>query len=237
MQMQNKPKPKRKHRAAAPLAGLFVLLALVGVVTVVVQSIRLTTSFLDNDAEKQMFEDIIRPLVMFNPMPFEDASEIEMVSLLQYSMWAALTGDKRSSYQYEDFAELRVPASDLDVAAARLFGPEIQLVHQSFGSDTETRYYFEEAENVYNVPVTAVLSVYSPKVTDIQKDGDFYNLTVAYIPPASPLNIDFSAENAEPAPDKYMIYVMKRTGDHYQVAKVQDPPQDLENFGNLQNAG
>ena len=43
-------------------------------------------------------------------------------------MWSALLGEKRDSYQFDNDTNLRliVPASDIDVACARLFGPEVQ---------------------------------------------------------------------------------------------------------------
>lgn len=219
-------KKQRRRRFAAPIGGLFVILAAIGVVTVVISSIRLTASFLDNDREKKRFENIIRPVVMFNPVPFETPAAIDMMDLLRFSMWATLTGEKRSSYEAGDNTELIVPATDLDVAAARLFGSEVELVHQSFG-DNETRYYYDEAEGVYNVPVAAQLYVYSPKVYEITKEGEFYNLYVGYIPPENAWTANYGGDSGEAVPDKYMIYVMRREGDTYQIAKLQDPPQEL----------
>lgn len=207
-----------KRRYAAPIGGIFLALAVIGVITVIVSSIRLTSSFLDNDHEKQMFADIIRPVVMFNPAPFENPEDIEMLELLRYSMWGTLTGDNRSKYEFDDNVELTVPASDLDSAAGRLFGPDIKLVHQSFG-DFEVKYSYDETDEVYNVPVAAQLLVYSPEVEEITKDGDYYNLLVAYYPPESAWT-----QRTGRVPDKRMIYVMEKNDDIYRIAKVQDVP-------------
>lgn len=216
---------KRRRRIAAPLGGLFVALAVIGVITVVVTSIRMTFSFLDNDSEKRRFEDIIRPVVMFNPGPFENPVDIEMPSLLRCAMWAALTSDKRSTYEYSDSIELIVPATDLDVAAARMFGPEVTLTHTTFG-DYDITYSYIEEEGVYKFPTNA-LYVYSPRVMEITKDGEFYNLLVAYIPPADAWTSYSGGDSTEIQPDKYMIYVMRKSGDTYHIAKVQDPPTEL----------
>lgn len=226
MQPRAQLKSRRRRRIAAPIGGAFVVLAAIGVVTVIVSSIRLTLGFLDNNREKQRFENIIRPVVMFNPVPFESPDTISPEDLLRYSMWAALTGEKRGSYEYDDNTELIVPATDLDVAAARLFGSGVALVHQSFG-DYETSYYYDEAEGVYSVPVQAQLYVYSPRVIEITKEGEFYNLYVGYIPPADAWTSDYTGKSGEPAPDKYMIYVMRKEGNAYQIAKVRDVPQEL----------
>lgn len=209
---------KRRRRYAAPIGGVFVILAIIGVVTVIVASIRLTSRVLDNAAEKERFTEFIQPVAMFDPSPFEDPSNINMVELLRYGMWATLKSDKRSSYEFDDNVELIVPATDVDVAVARLFGPGIELEHQSFG-DFEVMYVYEESENVYIVPIAAQLLVYTPVVEEIEKEGEFFNLTVGYIPPET-------AWNSNPQPDKYMIYTMRRVGDEYQIAKILDPPVD-----------
>lgn len=214
---------KRKRRYAVPIAGIFIVLALIGVITVVAVSIRFTVGFLDNDKDKQMFSEIILPVAMFDPPPFSDVKDIEMLDLLRYSIWATLKSEKRSSYEYLDSAELIVPATDLDVAAARLFGPEIELAHQSFGDDQDAAYVYHAAEGVYTVPVSVQLLVYTPQVLDIAKDGDLLNLTVAYIPPATAWT-----ESSGPTPDKYMIYVMRKSGNTYQIVRVQDPPREQD---------
>jgi hypothetical protein len=228
--MQAKATVKKKgHRRklAAPVGGMFVALALIGVITVAVASIRLTTGFLDNDRERRMFETIIRPVVMFNPMPFETPEAIGMDDLLRYSIWAALTGDKRASYETGGTTELIVPATDLDVAAARLFGPEIVLEHRTFGNFSTGYYSYDAEANVYNLTRDSSLYVYSPLVYEVTKEGEFYNLVVGFVPPSNAWTTDFGETEGEPVPEKYMIFVMRQTDGSYQIAKVQDTPPDF----------
>lgn len=213
---------KKRRKIAAPVGGVFLILAAIGIITVVVASIRLTTNFIDNDREKEMFTDLIRPVAMFNPVPFENPADIKMENLLQYSMWAALSSDKRDDYN--DNNELVVPASDLDVACAKLFGPDITLVHQRFGN-YETMYYYDDKNEVYNVPITAQ-TVYTPQVVDIEKAGEFLNLRVAYIPPVNVWTMNYVGKQGAIEPEKYMIFVMRKAGDSYQIAKVQDVPSE-----------
>lgn len=215
---------KRKRRYAAPIGGLFVLLALIGAAAVVTASIQLTRRVLDNSAEKRKIEDIIRPVVMFDPAPFEKASDIDPLLLLQYSMWAALTGEKRSTYTFGENAEMLVPASDLDMAAAGLFGNEVVLQHRTFG-DYQATYYYDEANQVYDVPVIGQ-QVYTPRVEGIEldKEAGLYIVTVGYIPPGNAWTTNFSGERGEPTPDKYMLYVMRKTRDGYQLVAVRDTP-------------
>ncbi|WRS26502.1 hypothetical protein U6B65_09110 [Oscillospiraceae bacterium MB08-C2-2] len=216
---------KRRRRYAAPIGGVFILIALIGVITIVVGSIGLTTRMLDNSKEKTMFERLIRPVVMFNPVPFEKATDLDPTSLLQYSMWATLSGEKGSTFVMGENATLTIPASDLDVAASKLLGPEVKLEHKSFG-DYLSPYTYDPETASYYVPVTGDLFVYSPVVVDIQRDKEFYNLTVGYIPPDTAWTTDFVGNKNARKPDKFSTYVMRKVKNDYQLVAVRDLPSE-----------
>jgi hypothetical protein len=199
-----------------------LLLAAIGVVTVIVLSIRLTTRMLDNTAQKEMFARMITPVVMFDPVPFESAENIQNSDLLLYSMWSALMSENRRYYTFNQNQELQIPAPDLDAAVRTLFGGVVRLEHRTF-EDFETTYTYDAGRELYTVPVTAELYVYTPRVTDIVRRGDYYELTVEYIPPGSAWTVSFTGITQEPEPDKTMIYVMARAGrDNWHIVRVRD---------------
>jgi len=216
---------KRRRRYAAPIGGLFIALAIIGVIAVVVTSIDLTGKVLDNSNEKEKIGTLIRPVVMFDPVPFETPTDLENRQLLLYSMWANLGSEKRNTYSYDENAELIVPASDLEVAAANLFGPDIVLTHETFG-DYQTTYYYDEERNIYNVPVSAQLYVYTPQVESIElASRDVYNVKVGYIPPQGDAwTTDFSGNKNQPTAEKSMIYVMQKTRNGYYILALRDLP-------------
>jgi len=226
--MANRYKRRRKNRLAAPIGGAFFLLAVIGVVTIIITSLRLTQQVLDNKSQKESFEQLIRPVVMFDPVPFETAENISNTSLLLYCMWSALSSERSKNYVLAENQELLVPASDLDVAAHILFGGVASLEHGTFG-DFEVQYYYDSEKKMYSVPMLAELFVYTPRVTDIAKDGDFYNLTVEYIPPGSAWTAALGGNTQEPQPDKTMIYVMNKQKDGWHIIKVRDLPVDPNN--------
>ena len=218
---QIKRSRRRRHRYAAPIGGAMVLLAVIGFITVIVLSVQATHNILDNSDQKRMFEHLILPVVMFDPVPFESAEHIRNSELLMYSMWSALTSDSRADYTYNENQELQVPAADLDRAVRTLFGGVVTLEHRDFG-DFETQFIYnpdERGSGVYYVSVAARLSVYTPRVTDITRVGDYYYLTVDYIPPGDAWTVGFGAQ---PAADKTMIYVMSRRGG-WHIVSVRDP--------------
>lgn len=224
---QNK---RRKRGYAVPLGGIILTLGIIGIASIALILIRMTFYMVDNTKEKAMFERIVQPLVMFDPVPFEKASDIDSLSLLQYSMWAVLLSDTKENYAYDENGELVVPASDLDVAAAGLFGGEVKLSHQSFG-DYETIYYYDEKNKVYLVPIIVQLLVYTPQVEEIQRNGDIYTIRVGYIPPGSAWTANTAGVNAEPTPDKYMYYDLQRSKNGYQILALRDPPNIVQPTG------
>ena len=211
-----------RNRYAAPIGGVFIILCIVGFFTVVAACFNLTRSILDNSSQKQEYEEMLLPVVMFDPPPFEDPVNLRDTDLLQYSIWATVLGEKRDTYEYDDDLSLVVPSSDVDMTAYHLFGPDVTLKHDSFG-DYEISYYYEEATKSYHVPVTTMTGFYIPSVEEIVKKGDVIQLKVGYIPPNNALNVDFSGKgNSEPAPDKYMTYELHKGKDGYYLYAIKD---------------
>ncbi len=227
MQITQQNKDRRKRRYAAPVGGLFIGLAAFGVITVVYMCFRLTGQILDNSQEKRMFENLVRPLVMFDPAPFEQPTDIAPDNLLMYSMWSTLMGEKQSSYTYGETGEVMVPASDLDVAAAKLFGPEVTLEHKSFG-DYETPYFYDAETGIYSLPANLQLNVYSPEVESVEREGELFEIRVGYIPSGVSWQTDFSGGQGHPEPEKIMNYLMRQTDNGYSVVKLQYPEDAVD---------
>ena len=228
----------KRRRAAAPIGGLFILLAVIGLITVLVLCVRLTMQVIDNSDDKEAFEEQILPVLIFDPVPFEDPTDLDNLVLLRSSLWSVLLGDKRGSFQYDENNSLRVPASDVDVAAASLFGPDVKLEHQTFGN-YEVSYIYDEDANMYLVPVTGLTNVYTPRVETITRiSSDVLELTVGYIPPDTVWSADqqevtmttpeqerLAAEHGEDGvrADKYMIYEMtKQKNGGYYISAIRD---------------
>lgn len=215
----------RKNKYAAPVGGIFLILSVIGLIAVVIVCINFTRGMLDNTKEKQKFEQIIGPVLMFDPPPFENAADLDPVLLLRASLWSTLLGEKRDTYEFDSLNQLMVPASDVDVACAQLFGPEIKLEHKTFG-DYETNYYYDEETKTYYVPVTSQAGLYTPSVVKVVKKGDVLSLTVGYVPPATAWTQGFGGETKAANPDKYMIYELLKVKDHYQLTAIRDVPRD-----------
>lgn len=220
MEQKNRiPEHKRHNKYALPLGGVFLVLAIVGLISVAGFCIRLTNQIMDNTKEKTKFEDYLLSVVMFDPVEFDSPEQADPLFLLQSSMWAALL-DNPDKYTYDESAMLVVPASDLDVYAAKLYGAGVKLQHQTI-EGFEASYPYDAQTKTYGVPVMGQTSQYTPKVTKIVKKGDLYTLTVGYIPPGTLWETAVGGAKYEPEPDKYMIYQLKKVKDDYNVIAIK----------------
>ncbi len=216
-------KQTAREKAAAKkrttiIAGASVLaFALIGVITVVSLVIGFVASIFDNTEQKQKFEQFIAPIVMVDPVAFSEVSKADEHTILMSSMWNLLMniGDG-AAYPEDEYGMMLIPSSDLDVSAASLFGSTATLSHQTFGN-TSINFEFNEETSSYVVPPMGYTVQYQPRVDKISRKGKKYTLKVAYI--TSTTVLGNTQENAEP--DKYMYYVLEKTGkDKYIVSAV-----------------
>ena len=217
--MANNPaKKSKRNQYALPIGGIFLALALVGLISVANFCVNLTNRIMDNTREKTMFEDYLLPVVMFDPVEFDSPEHADPVFLIQSSLWSALLSNT-DKYSYDESAMLAVPASDLDVQAAKLYGSNVKLQHQTIDG-FDFMYPYDEETRIYGVPVMGQTSQYTPDVTRIVKKGDIYTVTVGYIPPATLWEKTKGGKDYEPEPDKYMIFTMKKVKDAYNILSI-----------------
>ncbi len=212
----------RRNRYAAPIGGVFIILCFVGFFTVASFCLDATKDLLDNSKRKQEFETMLLPVVIFDPVPFENPVNIDNASLLQYSIWSTAMGEKRDQYEYDDNNMMIIPASDVEVAAQRLFGSDVKLEHRSFGN-LQDSYLYEEEIRSYHVPIITITGFATPKVEEINKvSGDVIELKMGYVPPSTILELDAEGNIGEPEPQKYMSYEMHKNRSGWYLYAVKD---------------
>ena len=220
---QKKPRKKRgKHRYAAPVGGAYILLALIGVIAVIYGAVQLYGKLTDNSKLLRQIERQIQPVMMFDPVPFDNIRDVDNKVLVKTSIWSCMYSDKRGSYTYDDNGMILIPVSDVEVAAVKLYGPEVKLTHTSLDEDGIS-YTYDAENNVYRVPMMAQGGYYTPMVVDMQKNGDVYEVTVGYVAPGASWTTTEDGDSYTPTPDKYMIYRMKKEDGEYYIVGIKDP--------------
>lgn len=217
---------QKRRKAALPLAIVSFALMAVGLVTVVLWTTGFVKNIFDNTAARTRYERLISPIVMMDPIPFDDISDSDNDFILEASLWSALTGSNRGNYAYDELGLLLVPATDVSVAATRLFGPDVTLEHHTF-EDNDGTYLYDPEIAAYRVPAISKVA-YSPAVTHISKANGTITLTVGYVAPGNMWSTEIQGGASDPEPEKYMRYllVQNEDGDYY-VSAVLDMEENI----------
>lgn len=219
-----------RHHHAAPVGLIFIILCVIGLITVFGWCYDLTRNLADNTAQKTRYERMLLPVVMFDPADFTDPKTCDNEFLLQSSLWACMLGEDRDMYQFDEYDRLIIPASDVDIQATELFGPNVKLKHLTIG-DMDNAYYYDEDTSSYHVPIIAMSGFATPRVDDISVREGICKLTVGYVPPTTVLSIDYDSEgNLEEKPSKFMLYELHKNNGEYYLYSVTG----LNTSGNLQ---
>ena len=83
---QKKEQPQEIFGSGFPIGGFFVPLAVIGLITVITFGVRATENLIDNSKQKKEFENIILPVLMFDPVPFDDPNEMGDLALRKFPL-------------------------------------------------------------------------------------------------------------------------------------------------------
>ncbi len=223
--MNKVAKNKVKNKLAFPVGIIAGILAIVGLITVINFTVDKVHDLTDKTAEKAEYEEMLKPVVMFDPDPFDDLTQADVSQLLNSAVWALLMSeDGADKYPYsegETFG-IVVPQEDIESYFISLFGTEIDIasLHSSIDM-SEYEITYDAALKSYILPVTGVESAYTPKVYEIEKQGSSKILSVGYIGSLAWAQIE-DGEYTAPEPDKYMkITLRERSGGMMYVSSIQ----------------
>lgn len=216
---------KRKHKYAATVGAVLIALAVLGTISLCSILIKLGARVLDDTGRKEAFEWKIYPLLMLDPATFEDPNQLDKEVILKSALWSTLL-ENRTKYDYDKNGMLLVPASDLDVAAKKLYGGKVSLEHRTFNEGYDYFYIYSEETNTYSVPIMGQTASYVPKVIEINKNGDIYTLIVGYVAPATLWTVSEDG-SSESVPDKYLYYDLEKVArGEYVIRSVRRIPED-----------
>ena len=156
-----------------PLGGVFLVLAVIGLISVAGFCIRLTNQIMDNTREKSNLKSICFRWSCLTPVEFDSPEHADPLFLLQSSLWGTLLSNT-DKYTYDENAMLVVPASDLDVYAAKLYGSDIKLQHQTIEDFDFTYPYDPETKNVWRPGYGTDQPVYPAGDKDREKGRSIY---------------------------------------------------------------
>ena len=228
---ENRSSKVRKANRSTGVGIVFILLCVIGIISLIQISFSATKNILANVDTKHKYEEKLFPIVMFDPPTFENPATLREIDLMMYSIWSTVLGENRDKYSYDDNMSLIVPASDVDMTAYKLFGNTVSLSHKTF-NDFENSYEYDEQTKSYHVPMIAMTAFYVPRVDDIIKSEDKLFLKVGYIPPKTIMNVNFDGkDDDEQEPTKYMVYEFRKDKKDYHLYAIRDGSGVGNNMG------
>ena len=202
-----------KKRLYTIFGIVFAVLACVGLVTVIATAVKLLGSFTSGDSKKTGFADVVYPAVIMDIESFDEPSQLTSDQVITAAIWSMIMSDGTLDSYEKTFDVVRVPAVDVESYAVKLFGDDLpELTHTTVGP-AESRFYYNEEKESYNVPLTPVTFTYSPEIKSVTKSGSEYTLTVDYIdelpvwlPKTSSKSVEFKLNQTS---EGYQIKSMK----------------------------
>ena len=225
--MQEKKTPARRfdlgalgaNKRQVIIGSIMMLLAAVGLATVLSFVYRGARGIIDNTAEKERIARFLTPVVMFDPVPYDKVEEANPDTLLLTCLWAALLDEEAGNYPQDDMGMVILPGPDVEYQAHRLYGNADLITHRTV-DDYENIYMYEADANAYRIPVVAKVT-YTPQVDSISKTGDVLTIRVGYVPPGSSFLTGLDRQTT-PEPDKYMIYELTKVRNGYNILAIKD---------------
>ncbi len=220
------------------LGGVSLLLALIGLFTVLGWVVSALRNALDDSGRRASYADLLYGMVMLDPLPFDDVNSVDPGVFKQAAIWGTvyeIQKDGGSLDQYErdpDTGSAMIPKLEIDTYISNLLGPDYPITDGSFSTD-EFVYQYNEEKQCYLVPVTSSVAQYTPEVEKISTSNGKMYVTVGYIPTTSNSASGELSLTAPTDPIKYMDYVFVRgenrqwylTGLQESEMKVEATPE------------
>ena len=79
----------------------------------------------NNQKEKEYFEQFIYPLVILDPPPFDSISALDQKTILTAGVWNFIINADKTDYVVDEYGTISVPQVDIEVYCNQLFGSGI----------------------------------------------------------------------------------------------------------------
>lgn len=216
---QQKPKKTRRQKMTALLGVIMTLFIIIGVISTVWVSVGFAGELINNTSQKKELAQEIFPFVIVDIPEFTDPAMLENSAVVASAIWDFIISEPdKSKYTVDELGSMDVPAVDIEHYIRKLYGNDIEIVHQSV-DDSNIMMTYNPERQMYNIESTPKFLPYTPRVDKITRTGDIYTLNVSYILPDVMWNLDVDDKTQQV--DKKMEYVLKKNRNGYQVLAVK----------------
>jgi len=228
--MSKDKKRKGQSKLAFPLGLAVIIFAIVGVVFAVNAGIDGVKKLTDNSAKKIEYENMLIPVVMYDPDMFDDVSSAKLDQLTVCAVWGIIKDKKNypGKYETDDQGNIMIPAEDVEKEFAKLFGTDVIPTHIGVKGNFD-EFAFNEQSRCYLVTSAGTVPIYTPKVVEIDKTSNTVVLTVGYLA-AEAWAQDSAGNFIQPEPSKYVKVTLRENNNGYYISAMQttDTPEDAQ---------
>lgn len=228
--MAETKKRKGQSKLAFPLGLAIIILAVIGVIFSVGAGIDSIKKIADNPLKKAEYEAMLIPIVMYDPDMFDDVSAANLDQLTVCAVWGVIKDEDiyPGKYETDDRGNIMIPAKDVEKKFAELFGTDIIPTHIGVKGNFD-EFSFNEQAQCYLVTSAGTMPIYTPNVTDIEKNSNTVVLTVGYLS-AEAWAQDNAGNFIEPEPSKYVKVTLRENDNGYYISAIQatDSPDNAE---------
>lgn len=206
---------RTKKRLYFCMGVLFFVAAIWGLFSLGSLAVGKMRSFASNESQTEALEEYLAPLVLMDITPFSSVDALDDEQIITAAIWDFIMYGDFAKYE-QTLGVVTVPAVDVDVFAAKLFGSGLTINHQTVGAG-DLRFYYSEDIKSYNIPTAPAFYSYMPRIERLEKDGATYTLDVAYALETPQWQQAAGGLESE----KTARYVVEETEDGYCVRAVE----------------
>ncbi len=191
-----------------------VILTVIGFISVVdfVSGKLQSTAIKSKQEQAQLYEDFISPVIMNDPDTFDDITKANLQQLLSIAIWSVIdSGADPEKYEYTDDGML-MPQKEVEDEFVSLFGSEVNLSHSTVDGGDGVTFRYSKKKQCYIIPITGIMPIYLPNVTEVDEKDSSVVLTVGYLASADWVQ-DSEGNMVPPEPGKYMKITLGKNAD------------------------
>jgi len=234
-----------RSKAAAPVGFLVLVLALVGVVTLIIAGIGAIIRSQDNSELRNELFVLMRPVIRQQTRAFTDVDSAEQDELLLSALWY-LTNKEQirmmqertiiSKYAADDNERWKISEEDVLESYRRLFGPDAEIFNRTVGEPGSIfSVEYNETEKFFHVPLSVPSTLYETVADTLVKKGDDYILRVCYVS-TNKIAIDDDGQFILPKPeeaDYVQLFTLQRVGeDGWKLVSIADEGPSVTTYNN-----
>ncbi len=214
-------KHKGTHKAAFPVGSLIIILAAIGIVTIVISAAKGIGTVVEKSKHYEEYNTILTPVVLIDPDTFDDITKADMTQLMEITIWSLLKSDIAPDTFESNESGLVVPKADVEKEFVELFGTEVTPVHQTIEGYGGLEFVYDTKTESYTVPLTGITPIYTPQVVDKTTSSDTVVLTVACLA-GDAWEQGENGDMIAPAPDKYIKITLREQNDNLYISAIQN---------------